>query len=121
MSQFISQPAPDVVDNLTTNDSTKALSAAQGKALNDKITTLESGQLNITAAPNTTTKSNTINLKKSRPNTNYAIVASQCYTDTTTYNQIFISVVDKTTSSFAIRISSLRDTTAYVTVAWIAY
>ena len=38
MSQFISQPAPDVVDNLTTNDSTKALSAAQGYALNSKIT-----------------------------------------------------------------------------------
>ena len=29
--------APEVVDNLTTNDSTKALSAKQGKVLNDKI------------------------------------------------------------------------------------
>lgn len=30
-----------VVNNLTTNDSTKVLSAAQGKALNDKITALQ--------------------------------------------------------------------------------
>lgn len=30
---------PEVVDNLTTNDGTKALSAKQGKALNDQITT----------------------------------------------------------------------------------
>lgn len=29
--------APEVVDNLTTDDSTKALSAKQGKILNDKI------------------------------------------------------------------------------------
>jgi len=39
MAQWEDQPAPDVVDNLTTDDATKALSAAQGKALNTKITT----------------------------------------------------------------------------------
>lgn len=33
----------DVVNNLTTNDSTKVLSAAQGKALNDKIATYSIG------------------------------------------------------------------------------
>lgn len=32
---------PEVVDNLTTDDGTKALSARQGKALNDSVTTLQ--------------------------------------------------------------------------------
>lgn len=50
MSQFISQPAPDVVDNLTTNDSTKALSAAQGKALNDNLINIDNGTYDISIA-----------------------------------------------------------------------
>lgn len=44
MSQHIDVPMQQssVVNNLTTNDSSKALSAAQGKALNDKYTALNS-------------------------------------------------------------------------------
>ena len=44
MSQHIdvSMQQSSIVNNLTTNDSSKALSAAQGKALNDKYTSLNS-------------------------------------------------------------------------------
>lgn len=43
----VSDKIPEVVDNLTTNDSTKALSAAQGKALDDaiKLITTDLGNL----------------------------------------------------------------------------
>ena len=35
----------DIVNNLTTNDSTKVLSAAQGKALSDQITNIQNSSL----------------------------------------------------------------------------
>lgn len=37
----------DIVDNLTTNDATKVLSAKQGKELNDKIGTISNVLSNI--------------------------------------------------------------------------
>ncbi len=37
-----------IIDNLTTNDNTKVLSAAQGKILNDKITNIEAQIANTT-------------------------------------------------------------------------
>ena len=48
----------DVVDNLTTNDATKSLSAAQGKVLNDKIDNFDyRGRSNTWSAVNTFTSS----------------------------------------------------------------
>lgn len=39
--------APDIIDNVTTADSTKALSANQGKLLNDEITKIENGTTEV--------------------------------------------------------------------------
>ena len=46
----------DIVNNLTTNDSTKVLSAAQGKALSDQITNLLYETPAITISPNSYTE-----------------------------------------------------------------
>ena len=49
----------DLVDNLTTNDGTKALSAKQGKLLNDQIETLYASDTFTVTRSNTTTSGST--------------------------------------------------------------
>ena len=106
----------------TSTDLTSTDTAAGGlNTLKDIMTRLESGVITFNVPASTTIQSSTINLQKTRPNTNYGIVVSQCYTDITTFSNVFISVVEKTTSSFSIRASSLRDTPALLSIAWIAY
>lgn len=60
---------PEIVDDLTTDDATKTLSAAQGKALNDKITTANTNISNINSA--TVVSSVTLNVTIS--GTNYPV------------------------------------------------
>lgn len=50
--------ATDIVDNLTSNDATKVLSAKQGKALNDSITNVQNitSSVTITATVGTVTE-----------------------------------------------------------------
>ena len=78
-------PRSDIVNNLTTNDSTKVLSAAQGKALKDIADTLSTKVNNVYNKTFSMGANNTITITRTTQHQNYIITASS-----TSHDQVFI-------------------------------
>lgn len=84
-------PKSDIVDNLTTNDSTKVLSAAQGYALNGKfgVTTLANGSKSMTLS-NSVYGDISFDLSESIYNYSEVIVVASDASGTVKYSCVYV-------------------------------
>ena len=111
-----------IVDNLTTNDATKVLSAKQGKVLNDNkmetsnIATSWGGTLSDTKVPSEKLAKNTLDDKISKSSTT-GLVKNDGTIDTNTYltSSSLSNYVQKSSTAGLIKNDGTIDTSTYLT------
>lgn len=113
------QTIPVVVDNLTTNDGTKALSAAQGKTLNSNLANLEtliSDSSALTASTNVTISAQTV-LKVGRI---VEIFANITYTGTYTSGAAYIELATINKAKFFpyLNLITIQEDNSSIAEAW---
>ena len=110
----------DIVNNLTTNDSTKVLSAAQGYALNNKLITISSGSLHDIKSSGAYYLTNAVTDKPTSTGGSYVVgsngsVVSGIFTQNTTGNTYAVRYDGSTWSYEQLALNSRLNNVAIVT------